>query len=160
MRYLLIVSAILSFAQFGFSESLNSDQVILSKSTAGGHVPPDMYGWGREILIYESGTIMIHARANSESPWIDKILGVINQEVMEGIKADLAGLRSGEIVFPDQEGCFDMPSTSYTGLNEDNEMVEFSVYSRCLLGELVSFSNGWRLQGILDGMGSLSNYLN
>src|SRR5690606_23916137 len=119
-----LLSLCLSLANSSFGEAMNNEpgqEVLLSMKTSGGHVAPEWMGWAKEVVIYKDGSVRARFRQNEASSWVEKAISKLDKEVVDGLITDLRNLRTGEIAFPDTPVCYDLPTTNYSAVNEQNE---------------------------------------
>lgn len=156
MKTFLKMSALLLLATSAFADP----GLLLKREVSGGNAPPSMRGWSSQIVVYDNGDVYARHLANHDAAWEEYKLSTISPEILSYIKADLAELSAGEIVFDEEQPiCYDLPSTSYVGVNAKGEEVAFAARSQCQDGSLKDFGNYWRLQGVLDGQLAFTSFL-
>jgi hypothetical protein len=130
---------------------------ILTVETYGGFVPPDRQGWGEKLIVYPNGRVITSYRPNFETSWDNQLIATLSAEVMGEITMALNDLSPGQLSFPDDPECTDMPVTTYSAKNGQGDSVEFAQIVACRVGYLESFNKSYTLKSILDGLKTVAN---
>jgi hypothetical protein len=155
-KMFLAIAALCAFALAASSE-VPLGLPLIEKETSGGFVPEDMQGWGVKITIYPNGTVFKAYKANYRSAWEYTLLATLSNEAMTDLETSLVDLVPGEIVFPDEPECTDVPTTTYSARNNSNVVVNFATLTACRLGVLEDYADSYRLKKLLDGLGQLGS---
>lgn len=150
MALILLVQGNLAYAESSLGTPL------IAKETGGGFVPPDLQGWGKKLSIYSNGKVIESSRENYQSPWNHQLLAVLSRDVVTEIASIVATLEPGEIIFPDEPECTDLPTTTYTAKNGQGNLVQFAQNMACRFGTLENFYEAHHLKAILEGLDALS----
>lgn len=128
--------ALISMASI-YSWSLNAapvshnPKILLQKETSGGYVPEEYQGWLEGTKVYSNGQMVHYKRKNHRSPLKTTHLGYLSASSLENLKNRIQSIGSGDVVFPDEPQCMDLPETSYISPAFSKAIAQVE---RCLTG--------------------------